>query len=91
MKGVRHPFTGALYEPDGNGHVVVSMDGRSGLFTHDGRWLSGEIRECDPQLCGWVGGSRSSSHRVTTRPRDNGNVGGNGGGRSNGNGTITKN
>ena len=33
MKGVRHPFTGALYEPDGNGHVLVTLDGRSGLFT----------------------------------------------------------
>lgn len=88
MKGVRHPFTRALYEPDGDGNVRVTADGGSGLFTATGRWLAGEVRECDPQLCGWVGGVRSSSHRVAAQSnahpapvlatKHNGNGNGNG-------------
>jgi hypothetical protein len=65
MNGIVHPFSGALYEQDGAGHVMVSADGRSGLFHGDGRWISGEIREADPQLCGWIAGPMFGNHRVT--------------------------
>lgn len=64
MLGMRHPFTKALYEQDGNGNVRVSKDGKYGLFTPDGRWLEGEIFEADPQLCGWVGGPKVAHHRI---------------------------
>ena len=30
--GIRHPFTGALYEPDGSGGVRVTKDGTVGRF-----------------------------------------------------------
>jgi hypothetical protein len=49
-----HPFTGALYELRPDGTVAVRDGDRSGLFTREGRWISGELRECDPQLCVWV-------------------------------------
>jgi hypothetical protein len=63
--GLRHPFTGAVYEKDGDGHVLVTnRDGRTGLFWPNGRWISGEIEECDPQLCGWIGGPQIANHRV---------------------------
>jgi hypothetical protein len=65
MSGIRHPFTGALYEDAGEGRVRVSLNGRTGLFTRDGQWMGGELREADPQLCGWVGGPRVISHRMS--------------------------
>jgi hypothetical protein len=60
LSGVRHPFTGALYERDGE-TVKVTLGDRTGWFTSDGRWLSGELREADPHLCGWVGGPRMAN------------------------------
>lgn len=70
MKGaVRHPYTRALYEDGGDGLIrVTTSDGRSGRFRPDGRWVDGELREADPQLCGWVGGPRVANHRVGTPP-----------------------
>jgi len=67
MLGIKHPFSGALYEQDGEGNIKVTVaDGsKSGIFTHEGRHLSGELRECDPQLCGWVGGPMMANHRLS--------------------------
>lgn len=65
MRGIRHPFTNALYEQDGEGHILVTDGTRSGLFATDGRWISGDLRECDPQLCGWVGGPQIANHRLS--------------------------
>ncbi len=62
MLGITHPYTGLLYEQDGEGHVIVSDGERSGLFHIDGRYISGEVKEADPQLCGWVGGPQINKH-----------------------------
>ncbi len=64
MLGVLHPFSRALYEQDGHGHVRVSLNGRTGLFRTDGTWIEGEIFEADPQLCGWIGGPKVAHHRI---------------------------
>jgi hypothetical protein len=72
MNGVRHPFTHALYELDGEGAIRVTLDGSSGRFTVEGRRISGELREADPQLCGWVGGPRM--HRSRTTPTSEGGL-----------------
>jgi hypothetical protein len=64
MLGMRHPFTKALYEQDGDGKVRVTLDGKYGLFRPDGSWIEGEIFEADPQLCGWVGGPKVVHHRI---------------------------
>ncbi len=64
MNGIVHPFSGALYEQDGEGNILVTDGDRSGTFTRRGVWISGELRECDPQLCGWVGGPMYGSRRV---------------------------
>jgi NAD(P)-dependent dehydrogenase (short-subunit alcohol dehydrogenase family) len=54
---LRHPFSRAVYESCEGGLVrVEAEDGRTGLFHPDGRWHSGELREADPHLLGWVGG-----------------------------------
>ena len=67
-EGLRHPFTGALYEPDGDLVRVTAEDGRVGHFRTDGRWVGGELRAADPQLCVWIGGPRYTSNRVGSAP-----------------------
>ncbi len=69
MNGLRHPFTGALYEQDGNGNILVTHGERQGLFGADGHWISGELRQADPQLCNWVAGPMFSNHRLSARER----------------------
>lgn len=65
MKGITHPFTRALYEQDGHGHVLVTAtDGRAGVFTPGGRWVSGDKVDIDFQLLGWVGGPKVQHHRL---------------------------
>ena len=56
MRTIQHPLSGALYDLDDDGNIVVTLDGKSGMFTKEGVWLSGEIRTADPHLCGWIGG-----------------------------------
>ena len=70
--GIKHPFGGHLYEQDGEGNIRVTLaDGsKSGIFTTEGRHISGELRECDPQLCGWVGGPIMANHRLSDSKRD---------------------
>lgn len=68
MSGARHPFTGWLYEPADNGNVkVTTKDGREGLFTIDGKWISGTLRECDGQVCHWVAGPVYANHRLNNK------------------------
>ena len=67
MNGLRHPFTGALYEAEGDG-VRVTLGSTTGLFTAKGKWISGELRECDPQLAGWVADVRVVNHRLASQP-----------------------
>ena len=65
MLGLRHPFTRALYEQDGDGHVrVLTTDGKVGLFAADGTWIHGDVFEADPQLCGWISGPKVAHHRI---------------------------
>ena len=70
MLGIKHPFGGSLYEQDGEGNIKVTLanGSQSGIFTVEGRHLSGELRECDPQMCGWVGGPILGNHRMTDSP-----------------------
>jgi hypothetical protein len=65
VNGIKHPFTGALHELDGEGGVkVTATDGTWGIFTTTGQWVRGELREADPHLCGWVGGPQYGNHRL---------------------------
>lgn len=65
MKGIVHPFSGALYEVDEDGNVRVTDGDHVGTFDRGGKWIAGELRECDPQLCGWVGGPQIANHRLS--------------------------
>lgn len=55
MHRLRHPLSGTLYELDDDGTVRVGGEpGAVGWFDARGRWLRGERRTCDPELCRWV-------------------------------------
>jgi hypothetical protein len=64
VKGIVHPFSKALYEQDGEGNIRVTAGDQFGIFDTRGRWISGALQQCDPQLCGWVGGPQIGSYRV---------------------------
>jgi hypothetical protein len=65
VKGITHPFSRALYEQDGTGHVrVTDTEGRVGTYAVDGKWVSGAKLDIDPHLIGWVGGPKVAHHRV---------------------------
>jgi hypothetical protein len=68
MHGLRHPFTGDLYEDDGDAGAVriTTADGRSGRYRADGSWISGDRFDADPQLCVWIGGPRAP-HRLVVQ------------------------
>lgn len=68
MRGITHPFTKALYEQDDTGNIRVTHNDHTGIFATDGHWISGDLRECDPQLCGWIGGPQIANHRITANP-----------------------
>jgi len=71
MLGLRHPFSKALYERhDDDGTIKVTDGDKSGLFTEEGEWISGELRSCDPQMCGWVAGPVMANHRMSKAATD---------------------
>ena len=72
MNGLRHPFSGATYEQDGQGNVLVTLKDRTGLFRRNGSWIEGDLRDADPQLCGWIAGPIIGNHRVTPSPDTHG-------------------
>lgn len=56
MRTRRHPLSGAIYDVREDGLVSVDKNGQVGVFRPDGTWVSGELREADPHLCGWLAG-----------------------------------
>ncbi len=57
--GLRHPFTNQLYTSLGDGTVRVEDGARWGRFQRDGQWIEGDLREADPQFCGWIAGDQA--------------------------------
>jgi NAD(P)-dependent dehydrogenase (short-subunit alcohol dehydrogenase family) len=59
---LRHPISGAIYERIAEGRCrVLESDGRAGVFTDTGRWISGELREADLHFLNWVAGPQLES------------------------------
>jgi hypothetical protein len=57
---LRHPVSGAVYDSSADGLVrVETPDGRVGFFRGDGSHDHGDLREADPQVCGWIANDRS--------------------------------
>ncbi len=55
MHCIKHPFDGSLYYLMDDGRIRITDGDREGLFHLDGRWISGDIKQADPQLCVWIG------------------------------------
>ena len=53
MREIRHPLSGAVYGLDGDLVRVDKSDG-VGWFDENGRWVRGEVRSADPELCRWI-------------------------------------
>ncbi|MEM7564517.1 MAG: aromatic ring-hydroxylating dioxygenase subunit alpha [Pseudomonadota bacterium] len=54
---LRHPLNGWVYERVEQGLVkVTTPDGKSGMFTDQAKYVSGELGDVNPHLCDWVGG-----------------------------------
>ena len=58
---IRHAFGDVAYSLTEDGLVKVNDGGNEGLFTGAGVWVSGSLREADPQMCVWV----SNQHEPT--------------------------
>jgi hypothetical protein len=58
---VTHPISGATYERlDDDGRVqVTDRDGITGVFSADGRHISGDLKFADPHVLDWVGGRQA--------------------------------
>ena len=56
MPVMKHPNSGAVYTLREDGNVDVENNGAKGVFTWDGRYLSGEIRQADPHFLLWLAG-----------------------------------
>jgi hypothetical protein len=56
-KSMKHPLSGFVYALTEDGRVQVSDpdSDRIGIFDSTGHWFSGEIKDADPQILGWVG------------------------------------
>ncbi len=74
---VRHPLTGGVYTVQDDGHVHVELpDGRTGVFDAKGHHRSGELKDADAHLIGWIAGPKpdlrspmSSSSLAAGAPR----------------------
>tara|TARA_B000000475_G_scaffold257652_1_gene239067 strand:+ start:244 stop:456 length:213 start_codon:yes stop_codon:yes gene_type:complete len=65
--GLRHGFTGALYQRIADNTIkVTTKDGVTGIFDGEGQWIEGELFEADPELCIWLSAKRiDASHRLS--------------------------
>lgn len=69
MRRRKHPLSGAIYDVREDGLVEVSLDGKVGLFTHEGELVSGDVHHADPHLCLWLAGPQVPAH-VARNPKD---------------------
>ena len=56
MAIMKHPNSGAIYTLRKDGNVDVENNGVTGVFTSNGRYLSGDIRQADPHFILWLAG-----------------------------------
>lgn len=68
VNGIRHPYSGDLYEVDGDRVKVTTVSDEIGFFASDGRWLSGAKLDADMHLCGWLMAPRNAHRLVATPP-----------------------
>jgi hypothetical protein len=54
---MKHMISGHIYSRIAENEVEVELqDGRTGRFTEQAEYISGEVKSADIQMCSWVGG-----------------------------------
>ena len=62
-----HPFDPeSTYELMDDGNIRVSTGNEEGIFTSEGVYVSGAIRQADPQVCVWVSNVPNPDTQLTT-------------------------
>ena len=62
-----HPFDPeSRYELLDDGTIKLTRGKGLGIFTAEGVYLSGDIRESDPQICNWVSNVPDPSSQLAT-------------------------
>ena len=69
MARLKHPISGAIYSLQGDGRVKVELNGSTGYFTADGRWLEGDIKQADPHMALWLAGPQLPPGLTSRRHR----------------------
>ncbi len=69
MRQLKHPLSGATYEEDGEGNIVVTRSGVVGVFNRNGEWVRGELRQADPELCRWIKSGDTPNPRLRASRR----------------------
>lgn len=72
MRKIQHALSGAMYEwaEDDLGPVLVTdSQGRQGRFDRDGRWVMGDLRRADPELCRWIASGGRTAGGAAARSR----------------------
>jgi hypothetical protein len=74
MRKYLMPLTQQVYEEIGEGRVrVTNRDGRTGIFTVQGRWVEGEVRDANVNMLLFTAGPNVRSdfrYRWTLLPAD---------------------
>jgi hypothetical protein len=72
MRKIQHALSGSVYEyaEDDLGPVMVTdPQGAQGRFDRNGRWVTGEVRRADPELCRWIASGGKSPGGAASRSR----------------------
>lgn len=69
MSQLRHPLSGAIYTLRKDGLVDVENNGLTGVFSFDGRYRSGALRQADPHLLLWIAGPQLDPQHNVRRNR----------------------
>ena len=70
MRKIRHAITRVEYEEAPDGLVMVTaVDGTTGQFDGNGRWVSGQLRIADPEMCRWIDSGSWPSERLRSTRR----------------------
>ena len=70
MASMTHPFDpDTLYELDADGNIKITNGNRVGIFTTRGQYISGDIKQADPQLCVWVGNNPGDAAQQMSQGR----------------------
>ena len=69
MAVLTHPLSGAVYSLLEEGLVRVENNGLEGVFTHEGRHVSGDLTHVDMHMALWLAGPALPAEDAIRRNR----------------------